>query len=191
MVKDTNLPAIQPLEIEFQGVKLSCPLENGHRMIPVKTICNIIDVDYKSQDNWLKEHPFFAQLYRPSTTTGADGKQYSMSCLSVFDVDGWLHSLQMKGRKPGSVEKQYLFLAWLREQKLAMYKSIEEYISENAYELKLMEDKSKKLTEIETAQETLREAKKELATINTTIEEVRAGRFKGQYELAFPKQNDN
>src|SRR3990167_7697708 len=174
---EPNFPAIQPIEIEFQGVKLSSPLENGHRMIPVRTVCEIIEVDFKTQDSWLKEHPFFAQLYRPSPTVGADNKDRTMNCLSIFDVDGWLHSIQAKGRKPGSVEKQYAFLAWLREQKLAMYKSIEEFINENKYELQLLDDKSKKLTEIETAQDTLREAKKELATINSTIEQVRSGRF--------------
>lgn len=75
-------------------------------MLPVKTLCGILDVDYQTQDNWLKQHPFFGQLYRLAYTTGADGKQYEMSCLSIFDVQGWVCSISLNNRKPGSVERQ-------------------------------------------------------------------------------------
>lgn len=159
-------------------------------MVPVKTVCQIIDVDFKSQDNWLKDHPFFGQLYRLSTTTGADGKQYSMRCLSIFDLDGWIHSIGMRGRKEGSAERQYAFLAWLRERKLDLYKSIELFAKENTYELELIKMKEKTLDELEAAQENVKELKKKYNQISDTIEDVRAKRYTGQTALPFPEDEN-
>jgi hypothetical protein len=189
--KAKNLPVILPIELEFQGVKLSCPHENGHRMVPVRTVCEIIDVDFKNQDVWLKEHPFFAQLYKPSTTTGADGKQYSMNCLSIFDVDGWLHSIGPKGRKPGSIERQYAFLGWLREQKLALYKSVEEFISENKYEAELEQMRTVMQQQIADTRHLLKEQQAKLKEVDTSLTEIRSNRYNGQTVLAFPEQSEN
>lgn len=186
----TNV-SLEPVELTFQEVKLTCPIEEGHRMIPVRTVCDIIDVNFQSQDNWLKEHAFFAQLYRLSTTTGADGKSYEMRCLSIFDIDGWLHSITEKNRKPGSVEKQYAFLAWLREQKMQLYKSIEVFMHENRYELDLITQKEQALEELELAQENVKLVKDRLKKINTSIEDVRAKRYTGQTALPFPKESYN
>ena len=38
--------ALAPIELIFQEVKLTCPIQDGHRMVPVKLICQIIDVDF-------------------------------------------------------------------------------------------------------------------------------------------------
>ena len=177
---------IQPVELTFEGITLSSPIEEGHRMIPVRTVCEIINVDFRSQDSWLKQHAFFAQLYRPSTTVGADNKQRSMNCLSIFDIDGWLHSIGNKNRKPGSVDRQYTFLAWLREKKMELYKSIDLFMQENRYELELIEQKETVLNQLEEAQGQVKSIKDNLKQINTSIEEVRAKRYTGQTALPFP-----
>jgi len=181
-----NLPVV----LSFQDVEISCPIENGHRMIPIKTICSIIDVDFKSEDTWLKEHSFFSQLYRLSPTVGADGKQREMNCLSIFDVDGWLHSITLKGRKPGSVDKQYAFLTWLREKKLELYKSIELFIEENRYELELIEKKGRLVDALEECQDKTKELRNELKKVNGSIEDVRRLRYTGQTALPFPPTSD-
>jgi hypothetical protein len=182
---------LAPVELTFQDISFSCPIEEGHRMIPVKTVCQIIDVDFKSQDTWLKQHPFFSQLYRPSTTVGADNKTRTMNCLSIFDIDGWLHSIGLKNRKDGSVEKQYQFLAWLRAQKLSLYKSIDLFVKENEYELKLVQSKEDALMELENAQDNIKSIKKRINTINHSIEEVRSKRFTGQTALPFPEKTSS
>ena len=182
-----NLSIQKNVELDFNGVILTCPIEEGHRMIPVRTICQIIDVDFKRQDNWLKEHPFFAQLYNLTPTTGADNKQYQMRCLSLFDVDGWLHSIGAKGRKPGSMEKQYAFLAWLREQKLKLYKSIDVFMQENRYELGLIEQKSDLVDQLHTAQDTVKTIKATIKKVDATIADVREKRYTGQTALPFPE----
>lgn len=59
-------------------------------MVPVRSICELIEVRFSAQDNWLKSHEYFSQLYQLASTTGADGKQYNMRCLPIFDVLSWL-----------------------------------------------------------------------------------------------------
>lgn len=186
-MENANLPAIAPLELAYGEITLTCPIENGHRMVPVRRVCDIIDVDFKSQDSWLKKHPIYSQLYNPSTTVGADNKERTMNCLSFFDLFGWLNSIGEKDRKPGSFDKQMTFMAWLRERHMEIYKAVDVWQQENKYELQLLDEKARKLAEIESAQELLREAKKALATLNATIEEVRAKRFTGQTALPFPE----
>lgn len=175
--------SIQPIELEFNDFTLTCPIEEGHRMVPVRTVCEIIDVDFKRQDSWLKQHPFFTQLYNPRTTVAADNKQRIMNCLSIFDIDGWLHSIGSKNRKPDSIEKQYAFLAWLREKKMELYKSIDLFMEENKYELELIELKESALNELEEAQGEVKKIKDQLKKINKSIDDVREKRFTGQTAL--------
>ena len=156
-------------------------------MIPVKTVCTIIDVDFKRQDTWLKEHPFLSQLYSLSPTTGADGKRYEMRCLSVFDLAFWVGSISLAGRKPGSIERQYRFMAWLREQMLGFYKSIDVWVQENKYEQQLIELKEKTEDELLKAKQTVKELNSRLKEIDVTIEDIRLHRFTGQTALPFPE----
>ena len=155
-------------------------------MVPVKTVCTILDVDYPSQDNWLKEHPFFSQLYRLSYTTGADFKTYEMSCLSIFDLYAWVASISLRNRRAGSVEKQYRFMAWLRERMLDTYKSIDVWVQENKYESQLLALKEQTEEQLLSAQHTVRELKSKMKEIDTTIEDIRMHRFTGQTALPFP-----
>lgn len=178
---------ITDLVLDYQGISLPCPIDEGHHMVPVKTVCGIIDVDFKKQDNWLKKHSFFTQLYTLRYTTGADGKQYEMRCLPMFDVISWLASVTDHQRKEGSTKKQYAFMAWLRSEMLSMYKLIEVFQSENRYELELMEKKGNVLDELEEAQMKAKELKNYLKNINEKIEEVRAKRYTGQTALPFPE----
>lgn len=180
--------AIAPLELAYGEITLTCPIENGHRMVPVRTVCDIIDVDFKNQDSWLKKHPIYAQLYIPSTTVAGDNKERTMNCLSFFDLFGWLNSLgNDSARRSGSVEKQMQFMAWLRERHMDIYKAVDVWRQENKYELQLLEDKEAALAELEAANEAVKEVKKRLSALNATIEEIRAKRFTGQTALPFPE----
>ena len=181
--------AIQPITLHFNDTEITCPLESGHRMIPVKTVCEIIGVRYTNQDSWLKQHPFYGQLYQLTGTVGADGKARKMNCLSILDIDGWLNSITQQNREKESIDRQYAFLAWLREKKLELYKSVELFIEENRYELDLLNQKSEVLDQLELAQESVKDFKKKLSAINKSVEEVRAKRFTGQTAIPFPSDN--
>lgn len=183
------VPSLEPLVLSFEDVNLTCPVENGHRMVPVRTVCQIIGVDFTRQDGWLKSHPIYGQLYNPMPTVGADNKARTMNCLSFFDLFGWLNSITQKGRKEGSYEKQLAFMAWLRERHMEIYKAIDVYRQENQYELELMEKKQGLLDEMDEAQENLRALRSDLKKLNQSIEEVRSKRYTGQTALPFPSDN--
>lgn len=174
-----------PVELTFEEVKLSCPIEEGHRMIPVKTVCTIVNVDFQTQDNWLKDHPFFSQLYRLAYATGADGKRYEMRCLPIFDVNSWVASISMNNRKAGSIERQYRFMAWLRERLLETYKSVDVWIQENKYEQQLFTMKEQMEEQLYAAKKAVKDIQAKIKEVDTTIDDIRFNRFTGQTALPF------
>jgi len=169
MQNQENALTIAPAELTFEEVKISCPIENGHRMIPVKTICTILDVDYRTQHNWLKEHPFFSQVYRQEGVVAADNKMREMNCLSIFDVYAWVSSISLNNRKEGSFIKQHRFMAWIRERMLESYKSIDVWIQENKYEQQLLSLKDQTEDQLLAAQQVVRELKGRMAEIQSTL----------------------
>lgn len=173
--------------LSYNDLSIPCPIEEGHRMIPVKTICTIINVNFKDQDSWLKKHPYYSQLYRMSGIVAADNKVRSMNCLPIFDVLSWLSSITDRNRTKESAEKQYAFMTWLRKQMLDMYKLIELIQQENKYELELIEKKSQILEQMEETNMSLAELKKSLKQVNHTIEDIRSKRFTAQTALPFPE----
>lgn len=179
---------LQVISFDYLGQKLSCPVHDGHHMIPVKTICEIIDVDFKTQDGWLKSHPFWSQLYSLDYTVGADNKRRKMNCLSIFDVDGWLHSIGNNKRREGSNEKQLAFLIWLRQKKLELYKSIQILQKEYANELELERLIAEKESEIEGSKAELKVFKADLETLEEELENLRKSKF-NQLKLEFPEDN--
>jgi hypothetical protein len=182
---------LSPITLTFKETNLTCPIEEGHRMVPIKTVCQIIQVDFSRQDNWLKSHPFYSQLYKLTYTTGADGKQYKMRCLSIFDVDGWVNSIGTQNRSDESIELQYTFLAWLREKKMELYKSIELVMKENEYELQLIQQKDDALNQLIHAQDQVKQWKDAIRKIDQSLTDVREKRFTGQTALPFPDNSDN
>jgi len=182
-MSDSQHPLIQ---LDYQGTEIPCPIEEGHRMVPVKTVCQIIDVDFQNQDNWLKKHKIFNQLYTLEYTTGADGKRYEMRCLPMFDLFAWLTSISENKRRAGSVDKQYAFMAWLRNEMLSMYKLIEVFHEENKFELELITKKADTVDLIASKNDELKELKSSLRKIDASLEEVREKRFTGQTALPFP-----
>jgi len=174
------------VDLDYHGTSISCPITDGHRMVPVKTVCQIIGVDFPTQDNWLKKHKIFSQLYSLDYTTGADGKQYEMRCLPMFDLFAWLTSISQNKRREGSVDKQYAFMAWLRQEMLSMYKLIEVFQEENKYELDLIMKKSDTVDEIAEKNDELKKLKSDLKKIDLSLAEVREKRFTGQTALPFP-----
>lgn len=187
MKNDQTEVIIAPAELVFDQIKITCPIEDGHRMVPVKTICTILDVDFKTQDSWLKSHPFFSQLYRLAYTVGADNKDREMNCLSIFDLYAWVSSITMNNRREGSIELQYRFMAWIREKMLDTYKSVDVWIQENEYERQLMTLKEQVEDKLLEAQQTVKELKSKVVLIDTQIEDIRTHRFTGQTALPFPE----
>lgn len=175
-------------EMTFENVAIPCPVQEGHKMIPVRAVCQILDVDPDNQDVILREHPFFSQLYKPAQALTSDGKQREMKCLSMFDLYAWVSSISIRNRSEQSMQRQYLFLAWIREKMLGAYKSTEAYIQEADYERKLVELKDKTEEEIQEHQRIIADLKKKTKEIEKSIEEIRYNRMTGQISMSFPEQ---
>lgn len=159
--------------------------EKNDYLVPVRTICELIDIDFQTQDNWLKKHKIYAQSYRLAYTTGADGKSYQMSCIGLFDAFSWLMGISNNNRKEGSFEKQMQLSSFLRNQFIRLYKSIELLQEENEREIQLrnkIEDTEELILKLSSE---LKEAKKERITYEKSLEDLRVNKYTGQTELSF------
>lgn len=79
--------------LDFEGNKISIVEDNGVYYVPVKPICDLLNVNYKHQFESIKSHKILGLLSRNYRTTGADKKQYMMLCVPERYVYGWLFSI--------------------------------------------------------------------------------------------------
>ena len=158
-------------------------------MVPVKTVCQIIDVKFSTQDSWLKEHPYFSQLYLLEGVVAADGKLRKMNCLPMFDLLSWLASISENNRKDGSADKQYAFMSWLRSQMMEMYKSIAIARAENSYEHDLVSKREEVEQKLLEAKGNVKDLQNTLKKIDDTLDDIRINRFTGQTALPFPDKD--
>lgn len=177
---------ITALNLEFEGIRISCPLTDGMRMVPIKPICELIDIQFKNQDSWLKGHPTFSKLYLLVGVVAADGKTRDMNCLPLFDTYAWLASIRDDKRRPGSVAKQTAFMAYLRGRMLDTYKEIALIKAENEMELMLLERKAEIAEERNVLAEKDKRLQKELKDVDVSLTEIRTSRFNNQLKLPFP-----
>lgn len=74
-------------------------VENGHKLVPVKPICQALGIDEDAQRRRLKEDPILSSVTVLSTATGADGKQYEMVTIPFRYVFGWLFRIDSRNVK--------------------------------------------------------------------------------------------
>jgi len=70
-------------------VNLPVATTRADRYIPLKPICDQLGVDSSDQLVKLRKDERFD--YRIITSTGSDGKRYSMGCLGIDQLGGWLY----------------------------------------------------------------------------------------------------
>lgn len=169
--------------IEFQGTKLPAPLIGGHRYVPIKTICEMIDVNVKDQSNWIKKHPVFGQLGGIYPLTGADGKTYKMYALPMLDAYSWLSSISPKQRREGSEEKQYAFMAWFREQMVQEYQVVELIEQSLDRERELLRINQQEMKEIKEIEADLKRRKDDIKLRDQRVAQIRHNRVTGQIEM--------
>lgn len=93
--------------LNYEGLEIPCPIEQGHRMVPVRHVCDALQVVFHNQDSWLKEHPYFSQLYTITYTVDAQNKQRKMNCLPMIDLLAWVSSITIRNRSEESIARQY------------------------------------------------------------------------------------
>lgn len=181
----------QTVNLDYQGNNLPVVTSEGHKMIPVRTVCEIIGVQYKVQDSWLKNHPFYAQLYRLDGVVAADGKVRQMNCLPIFDTLSWLSSITSNKRKEGSADVQYQFMTWLRGKMLEFYHSVDALMVAHREEVSLLKQLNEAQGKLLEYKDLVADQKKEVTKIQNSIAIIQDSKLKTQLRLDFPKAGSN
>lgn len=74
-------------------------VENGSKLVPIKPICQALNIDIDSQRKKLNVDPILNSVTVLSTATGADGKQYEMVTIPFKYVFGWLFRIDSRNVK--------------------------------------------------------------------------------------------
>lgn len=80
--------------MEFNGKDIEFVFADGKWWVAVKPICEALGVNYKAQHRAILEDEILSQLSTDQRITGADGKQYMMTCLPERYIYGWVYSLR-------------------------------------------------------------------------------------------------
>ena len=86
------------------NVEILALAENESRLVPIKPICEALGISYPSQYSKIKDDEDMGSAVVLSTTTGADKKQYEMTCLPAEFIFGWLMTINPKNVKPEARE---------------------------------------------------------------------------------------
>ena len=87
--------------LQLNGRKLECLWRDREAYVPVRPICEQLNIDWKSQYRKLTS-PESEAVVVMMTTSGADGKQYEMVCLAYPDFMTWLANLTVSKVKPAA-----------------------------------------------------------------------------------------
>lgn len=86
----------QLIPVMFGDDTLVLADQNGHPYVVMRPVVNAMGLAWQSQHAKLVEK--FGAVITEIVTTGADGKQYTMICLPLRKLPGWLYSIN-----PGKV----------------------------------------------------------------------------------------
>ncbi len=74
---------------------------NGaEKIVAIKPICTALGVDYSRQLKKIKEDEILCSVVGVTPTTGADGKEYEMTCLPLKYIFGWLFTINPENVNP-------------------------------------------------------------------------------------------
>lgn len=82
---------VQIIPVSFLDDTLVLVAHNAQPHVVMKPVVTAMGLDWRSQ--YVKLMEKFGSVMVEITTTGADGKQYSMICLPLRKLPGWLYTL--------------------------------------------------------------------------------------------------
>lgn len=130
--------------------------ENAGKLVPIKPICSALGIDFKSQYAKLKDDENLSSVMVLSTTTGADGKNYEMTCLPLKYIFGWLFTIN-----PGNVSPEAKIS--ILKYRMECYDVLFNHFSERST---FIEEKQQRLIEqseiVMAAQEAFNQSKEQL-----------------------------
>lgn len=127
-------------------------------LIPVKPMCDMLQIDFASQFTKLKDHPIYGPTIVLSTMVAADKKEREMMCLPIEYLAGWLFSIN-----PANVKEEIRenLIKFQIECNKALFRYFfgtqKKVIEQNSVEIKLLEE--------------LAELNQQKATLTTSIAE--------------------
>lgn len=89
---------------KINNVNIQIMDDNKKQLVPIRPICEALEIDYATQYSKLKDDDFLSSVVGLSPTTGSDGKQYEMVCLPLEFIFGWLFTINPKNVKPEAKE---------------------------------------------------------------------------------------
>ena len=138
-------------------------VENGQKMVPIKSICDILGVTSNRQVEKIKSDEILSSVATLKVATGADGKQYEMFCIPLKYVFGWLFTINPDRVSPDAKEA---VLRYKLECYDALYNHFERYADYVQYRTNLIEEKTATLDQVRndylTAKEKLDQVKMDL-----------------------------
>jgi len=170
--------------INNQGIVIVID-ESGQKFVPVKPICEALGIDYSGQLQKMKDDDILCSVMELCPTTGADGKEYKMSCIPLKYVLGWLFGISSKSVKEEIREA-------LKVYKNLCYDALYNYFTEHAV---FIEEKERRLNDFvdkevearnhfKNAEKLLREIRTERDVFRkTTFEEWKANNNQTKMDL--------
>lgn len=78
---------------KVNNVSITCFIESGVRLIPIRPICQALEICPASQYKKIKANPDLSENFILARKAAKDGKMYEMLCLPVHLVFAWLFSI--------------------------------------------------------------------------------------------------
>lgn len=78
---------------KVNGKAITIIQSDEDRFVPIKPICEALNIDYSSQVKKIKDDEFLSSTMVLSTTVGKDKKDREMVCLPYRYVFGWLFTI--------------------------------------------------------------------------------------------------
>lgn len=161
--------------------------ENTSKLVPIKPICSALGIDFKSQYAKLKEDENLSSVMVLSTTTGADGKNYEMTCLPLKYIFGWLFTINPGNVSPDAKEA-------ILKYRMECYDVLFNHFSERST---FIEEKQKRLIEqsemVMAAQEVFNQSKEQLKEAKKQYDSIKAIDFnqwkEDRRQLQIPFEN--
>lgn len=142
--------------------------ENAGKLVPIKPICSALGIDFKSQYAKLKDDENLSSVMVLSTTTGADGKNYEMTCLPLKYIFGWLFTIN-----PGNVSPEAK--TYILKYRMECYDVLFNHFSERST---FIEEKQQRLIEqsevVMAAQEVFNQSKEQLKEAKKQYDTIKA-----------------
>lgn len=110
------------IQVTFHDAQVVCVMHDGKPFVALRPLCDALEIAWEAQFRAIKKDPVLTSVVDELSTTGADGKRYSMLCLPLDYLNGWLFKIDAGRYKPGDPRRDRI-IAYQRE----CYRVLAEY----------------------------------------------------------------